>query len=690
MSAIARLLNPRSIAVIGASGDPQKLTGRPLAYLQKHGFRGAIYPVNPRLPAIPGLICYPDVAALPAAPDLGLVLLGEERVEAAVRALAAKGAGAAIVLASGYAETGEEGAKRQAALKEAAGPMRLLGPNAIGFVNVTDRVIVSASGALELGDLPAGRISVVSQSGGILGALLSRAADRGIGFAKLVSTGNEADLDTAEILEALLDDPSTAVLAVYMEGLRRPAAFRHAAERAARLGKPIVVFKVGRSEAGARSATSHTGALAGTDRLYDALFEQLGIIRAETFDALIDIPAALAAGYRAKGSRVAVLTSTGGAGTLLADCCGLAGLELPAPDPQTQARLAALLEGRKTSAQTNPVDVTLAGLRPDLLRAAMAALLESPLYDSLIVVAGASALAQPSLAADAALACRSASDKPILAFVSPHAPEVVRLFQTRGIPAMTAPETCASVLAALSRPPAERAPSVPRRVMGSTMPPLPAGPLNEAESKALFVRFGIAAVRGIVATDAAAAEAAARQLGGKIVLKLLSRRISHKSDLGGVRLGLAPGEIAPACAAMRAAAAARGLDLEGFLVEEQIAGGIEMILGLQRDPQLGPAVLIGFGGIAAELLGDTALRLLPIAPRDAAAMVEELKSAPLLAGYRGVPKRDRAALIDAILAFAEMAEALGDRLIEAEINPLFVLHDGNGVRAADGLIVLRD
>ena len=690
MSAIARLLNPRSIAVIGASGDPQKLTGRPLAYLQKHGFRGAIYPVNPRLPAIPGLICYPDVAALPVAPDLGLVLLGEERVEAAVRALAAKGAGAAIVLASGYAETGEEGAKRQAALKEAAGPMRLLGPNAIGFVNVTDRVIVSASGALELGDLPAGRISVVSQSGGILGALLSRAADRGIGFAKLVSTGNEADLDTAEILEALLDDPSTAVLAVYMEGLRRPAAFRHAAERAARLGKPIVVFKVGRSEAGARSATSHTGALAGTDRLYDALFEQLGIIRAETFDALIDIPAALAAGYRAKGRCVAVLTSTGGAGTLLADCCGLAGLELPAPDPQTQARLAALLGGGKASAPTNPVDVTLAGLRPDLLRAAMAALLESPLYDSLIVVAGASALAQPSLAADAALACRSASDKPILAFVSPHAPEVVRLFQARGIPAMTAPETCASVLAALSRPPAERAPSVPRRVMGSTMPPLPAGPLNEAESKALFVRFGIAAVRGIVATDAAAAEAAARQLGGKIVLKLLSRRISHKSDLGGVRLGLAPGEIAPACAAMRAAAAARGLDLEGFLVEEQIAGGIEMILGLQRDPRLGPAVLIGFGGIAAELLGDTALRLLPIAPRDAAAMVEELKSAPLLAGYRGVPKRDRAALIDAILAFAEMAEALGDRLIEAEINPLFVLHDGNGVRAADGVIVLRD
>ncbi|MGH7034811.1 MAG: acetate--CoA ligase family protein, partial [Stellaceae bacterium] len=523
MSAIGHLLNPRSIAVIGASGDPEKLTGRPLEYLRKYGFRGSIFPVNPRLPAIAGLTCYPDIAALPEAPDLGLVLVGSERAEAAVRALAEKGAAAAIVLAGGYAETGTEGAQRQAALKAAAGSMRLLGPNTIGLVNLTDRVILSASGALELGDLPAGRISVVSQSGGILGALLSRAADRGIGFAKLVSTGNEADLDTADLLEALTEDESTAVLVLYLEGLRRPEAFRRAAGRAAALGKPIVAFKVGRSEAGARSAISHTGTLAGADQLYGALFKQLGIIRAETFDALIDIPAALAAGHRTRGRRVAILTSTGGAGTLLADSCGLKGLELPPPDAETARQLAALMEGDEASSRRNPIDVTLAGLRPGLLRTAIAALLESPSYDALIVVAGASAIAQPNLAADAALACRAASDKPLIAFVSPHAPQVVRRFNARGIPATASPETCAAVVDALWRPLSGPSPQPQPIITGDVPLPASSRPLNETESKALFAHFGIACVREIAAPDAAEAEAAARRLGGKVALKLLSR-----------------------------------------------------------------------------------------------------------------------------------------------------------------------
>jgi acyl-CoA synthetase (NDP forming) len=690
MSAPARLLNPRSIAVVGASGDPEKLTGRPVGYLQKFGFRGEIFPVNPRLPSIGGLTCYPDVRSLPVAPDVGLVLVGPERAEEAVRGLAALGTAAAIVLAGGYAETGAPGIERQRALKAAAGSMRLLGPNTIGLINVTDRVMLSASGALELGNLPAGRISVISQSGGILGALLSRAADRGIGFAKLVATGNEADLDTADLLEALVEDSNTAVLVVYMEGLRRPAAFRRAAERAALLGKPIVVFKVGRSEAGARSAISHTGALAGADRIYDALFRQLGIIRTATFNDLIDIPAALATGRRARGRRVAILTSTGGAGTLLADSCGMAKLDVPLPDPETAKRLAAVLGSDDAAAQTNPVDVTLAGLRPELLRAAIATLLESPSYDAVVVVAGASALAQPNLAADAAAACQGQSDKPIVAFVSPHAPQVVRLFNGRGIPAVTAPETCAAVLDALARTVPEHGAEAlePSGVIVDASSAL-LGALNEAESKALFARFGIPCTRETMAADAREAESAARAIGSKVVLKVLSHAIAHKSDIGGVRLSVAPDEVRNACAEMSAAVASRGLSNEGFLVQELITDGVEMILGLHRDPQLGLAVLVGLGGTAAELFDDTAIRLLPITRRDAAAMVDELKAARLLTGYRGAPPRDIAALIDAIVAFAQMGAALGERLMEAEINPLFVLAEGKGVRAADGLAVLR-
>lgn len=688
MSAIAALLRPRSVAVIGASADAGKMTGRPVAYLQKHGFDGAIWPVNPRAETIAGLPCYPDVAALPGAPDAAIVLLGPERAEAAVRDLAARGCQAAIVLASGYGEASEEGSRRQQALKAAAGAMRLLGPNTIGLVNLTDGIMLSATGALEVGDLPAGRISVVSQSGGILGSLLSRAADRGIGFAKLVSTGNEADLDSSDLIEHLIDDEATDVIAVYMEGLRRPEAFKRAARRAAALGKPIVVYKVGRSESGARSATSHTGALAGADRVYDALFRQFGVIRAESFTDLLDIPAALVAGRRMAGERVAILTSTGGAGTLLADNCGLAGLDVPMPDDATTERLATLLNEDQAAIGRNPVDVTLAGLQPELFRGAITALLESPAYDAVVVVIGSSALARPDIVAGAIVECQGRSDKPVLAYVSPHAPHLVRLLNGKGIPAFATPESCATMLRALRR---RALPPAPAEVPADAglLAGLPSGNLNEAESKALFARFGVPVTREQTAADAGAAEAAARALGGEVVLKILSRAIAHKSDLGGVRVGLTAEQVPEACAAMLERLRTAGAPApEGFLVQERIRGGVEMILGFHRDPQLGPVILLGAGGVAAELFQDTALRLLPIARADAEAMVEELKAARLLRGYRGAPPADIPALVDAVMGFAAMAGAAGERLLEAEINPLFVLPDGQGARAVDGLAVL--
>ncbi|MBU2407881.1 MAG: CoA-binding protein, partial [Gammaproteobacteria bacterium] len=305
MNAISTLLKPRSVAIIGASGDPAKTAGRPVAYLMKHAFSGDIYPVNPKLDRIAGLACYPDIASLPAVPDVAVVLLGAQRAHLAVRELAALGTQAAIVLASGYTEAGEEGALRQRQLLEAAGPMRLLGPNTIGLVNLSDNIVLSASGALEMDEFRAGSIGVVSQSGGILGALLSRASARGIGLSKLISTSNEVDLEIADFIDALVDDDATRVISLYVETVRNPARFRAAALRAAAAGKPIVAFKIGRSEAGAQAAVSHTGALAGADRMYDALFRQTGVIRAQTFGDLLDIPVALATGRVLRGSRVA-------------------------------------------------------------------------------------------------------------------------------------------------------------------------------------------------------------------------------------------------------------------------------------------------------------------------------------------------------------------------------------------------
>ena len=691
MDALARLFRPESVAIVGASADPEKLTGRPVAYLKKHGFAGQIYPVNPRYDTIAGLTCYPDVRSLPAPPDVGLVLLGAEMAIDAARQLADAGTGAAVVLASGFGETGAEGRNRQEALRAAAGSMRLLGPNTIGLVNLTDRITLSASGALEIAEFQIGNIAVISQSGGILGSLLSRAAGRGIGLSKLIATGNEADIEVADCIETLIADEATSVIALYLEGLRNPQRFREVALRAAAAGKPLVIFKVGRSESGARSAVSHTGALAGADRIYDALFRQVGAIRAATFADLLDIPMALAGGRKLAGPRVAIVTSTGGAATLVADACGMAGLDVPPPDDTTAKRLTAL-NIRDAVLDRNPIDVTLAGVKPELFRQVIDALAASPAYDAVIMIVGSSGLARPDIVAGPVVEALPRLSKPLLVYVSPDAPNIVKHLNRHGVPTFSAPESCATTLAALlrtgaaPRPPAQSRP--PRRDDLGTLA-LRVGPLNEAESKRLFQHFGIPAVREAVAATPEAAEEAARGLGGRVVVKILSRDVAHKTEIGGVAVGVEVQNVTERCRAMRAAAAKASAKLEGFLVQEMVHGGTELILGFHRDPQLGPAILLGLGGIGAELFDDTAIRLPPLGPLDADAMVAELKSAALLQGFRGRPKADIAAVAAAVLAFSDMALALGDRLVEAEINPLFVLPYGQGVRAADGLAVLR-
>lgn len=695
--AIARLLSPRSVAVIGASADPKKTSGRPVAYLRKHGYAGRILPVNPKVAQIDDLVCYPDIASLPEVPEVAVVLLGAERAHLAVKELAERGCAAAIVLASGYTETGEEGARRQQQLVQAAGSMRILGPNTIGLVNLTDGIVLSPSGALEMDHFPVGGIGVVSQSGGILGSLLSRAAARGIGLSKLIATSNEVDLELADFIEHLADDPATRVIALYVEAVRNPARFRAACLKAARAGKPVVAFKIGRSEAGAQAAVSHTGAMAGADRMYDALFRQVGVIRAQRFSDLLDIPAALATGRRLRGRRVAVLTSTGGAGTLVSDDLGVAGFETPAPDAATAEALRALQTGSEAVLDRNPIDVTLAGLRPDLLRGAIRALLASPSYDALVIIVGSSSLAMPELLAGAIQDCLPESDKPVMAYVSPHAPEIGALLTRRGVPAFAAAESCTAALAGMLHAAGFEAPA---DVAAAGVPvdagDLPNGSLDEAAAKAVFARFGVPCATERVVHDAREAEAAARALGGRVVLKILSSQITHKSDVGGVAVGLDAATIGPRLPQMASEVEARaGVLPQRFLVQQMVSGGTELILGLHRDA-LGTAVLLGMGGVTAELFQDTTLRLLPqqdgrllpLGRADALAMAQSLKTWPLLDGFRGRPKADVAALVDAIVAFSAMAAQLGDRIVEAEINPVFVLPEGQGVRAADGVLVL--
>ena len=695
-NAIQKLMEPRSIAIIGASTDPKKTAGRPIAYLQKHHFKGKIYPVNPRVEEISGLKCYPDIGALPETPDVAIIMVGTDKALSAVKELAALGTPAAIVLTSGFAEHGPEGLKKQEELIAAAGSMRILGPNTIGMVNITDDIPLSPSSALEMNEFPKGSVSVISQSGGILGSLLSRATACGLGLSKLVSTSNEADLGLADFVDYLVNDSSTKVIVLYIESIRHPEKFRASALRARQAGKPIVVYKVGKSEAGVKAAISHTGALAGSDKMYDALFKQVGIIRANTFAEFLDIPAALASGRVLKGKRVAILTSTGGAGTLVADSLGEWGFETPVPDEKTAARLRALQPGDQAVLDRNPIDVTLAGLQPDLLRSAIGALLDSPTYDALILILGSSSLSMPDLMAGAVRDCMLTSDKPVIAYVSPHAPIAGALMTKLGVPAFSQPESCSVALSSMFHVSKLKENTLAEGLVARSSKNLDIdalhGSLNEHQAKNLFAAFGIAGVKELVVSAGQAHFDAASELGEKVVVKILSNEILHKTEVGGVALNVPVSGIASKIAVMALEVKEKsGVTIQEFLVQETASGGMEFMVGMHCDP-LGTAILVGMGGVTAELFKDTQMRLISpgkaLSGDEVLEMLKELKTWPLLDGYRGRPKCDVKALVEAIVSFSELVASLDGRLIECEINPLFVFSEGKGIKAADGIAVL--
>ena len=688
VASLRKLFRPESVAVVGASTDPAKIGGRPLHFLKKHGFDGKIWPVNPRAKEVEGHVCFPDVGSLPGTPDAAIILVGPDHAIPAVRDLAEAGCGAAIVLAGGFAETGDAGDDRQRALLEAAGDMRLLGPNTIGLLNVTDSVTLSASGALDIEERRAGGVAVVSQSGGILGSLLSRAAARGVGLSILAATGNEADIDVSDIMEYLAGDDATRVVALYLETIRKPARFRAAARALGQAGKRLVVYKVGRSESGAQAASSHTGALAGEDRVFDGLFRQVGAIRAERYADLVDLPTGLALAPPMGGRRLAILTHTGGAAGLIADVCGLEGFETPPPSRETSKKLGALLRDDGFSPDRNPVDLTLAGLDPEIVYSAIVALAGSGEYDAIVPVAGSSSVGRPYMIADPVLRASATVDIPIVVYASPHVPGIVSRLNAEGIPAFDSPEACARLLAALPHRPEPPASPSPRPTP-PVSPPTATGPLNEFEAKNVFREFGIASVRETPVTDPGHATAAAAALGDEVVVKILSRDLMHKTEIGGIRTHVASAQAADVCREIALSAGSHGVTgFEGYLIQEQVAGATEMILGFRRDPALGPAVLIGAGGVNAEVYGDVAIGLLPLENGDIDRMLHTLKMSPTLDGYRGAAPANIDALTETITRFAHMCDTLGERLIEAEINPLFVGRGDAPVLAGDGVMVL--
>lgn len=673
------LLAPQRIALIGASADPARLTARPQLYLRRHGYAGALYPVNPRAGEILGEPAFARVEDIPGEIDFAYILLGTEQVEGQIEAVAAKGARVACVLADGFAEAGEDGAARQArcvAAARAAG-MRLLGPNSMGVINIPARIAASVNAALEAETLPEGRVALVSQSGSMLGAILSRGAARGMGFSHLIATGNEADLTAGEIAAMLVEEPGVDAVMLFLEAIRAPQHFAHAAWKARAAGKPLIAYKLGRSPYGAELATSHTGALAGSDAAAEAFFRAHGILRATMLESFLELPA-LALGRTPQARRrraVSVLTTTGGGGAMAVDALGVAGIEARPPD----AKAAAALAAAGMAAHGRLLDMTLAGTRPERIEAAITALAAAEDTEAIIPVIGSSAQFRPHDAVAGILRGRDAirGAKPIAAFLVPQADASLRLLAEAGIPAFRTPESLADAMRAFLD---WRAPR-PAPHIAAPQADLPEAP-DEADARELLAALGLASPFARFTE----ADAPPEGLCYPVALKILSPDIAHKTEIGGVVLNIADArQLRVEAAAMRARVhrAAPAARITGFLVQGMAKGLAEAILGFRRDPEVGPVVLLGAGGVLAELHRDVAIRLAPLHLDEAREMIAEVRALRVLSGWRGLPRGDLEALAQAILAMGRLAAL--ETVKEAEVNPLMI-HE-RGLTVADAWVV---
>jgi acyl-CoA synthetase (NDP forming) len=682
------LFAPKSVALIGASGDSTKNTSRPQRFLAKHGFAGRVLPINRGRDELFGLKAYPDLRAVPGAVDHAFIMVPAPAVAEAIEQCCEKKVSIVTIFSDGFAETGAAGRAQQEALlaRARASGVRLLGPNCIGLLDMHSHFVLSVNAVLEHAEIRPGATAIVSQSGSMMGALMSRGLGRGTGFSKLVSVGNEADLAVGEITDLLVDDPDTKVILLFMETLRDADRLAHAARRAYDAGKPVIVYKLGRSDVGVELATSHTGAMTGSDDMADAFFRAYGILRVDLLETLFELPALIEGRRPAARHRVAAMTTTGGGAASVVDRLGVHGVEVVAPSDSVVENL-----GKKKIAisRARLIDLTLAGARKEIYSAVLNELLASDHCDLVLAVVGSSAQYQPQIAIEPILESRR-GDRPLAVFCAPQADASLSLMSEHGVAGFRTPEACADAIRAwrdwrapLTAPArdAERI-AAAQKAIGNRRR------LNEVEACRAFEALGVPAARSeVIATPGDAVKVAF-----PVVAKILSPDIAHKTEAGGVVVGIPDAESLER-AATDIFRNVRGkhpqAQLNGILVQAMERGVAEVILGYKRDPQVGPVVVLGVGGVLAEIYRDYVVRLAPVTPEAATQMIEEVRGLAVVRGYRGMPRGDATALARAVSAFSQLA-LVEPRVAEAEINPLIVKAEGRGVVAVDGLLVLAD
>ena len=687
---LGRLLTARRVAVVGASSNPAKLTGRPLAYMLERGFTGTLFAINPSREVVQGLPCYPSLAAIGAPVDLVIVGTAAEQVETAVKEGIAAGAGGFVIFSSGFAELGAAGAARQQRLSALARQhsVPIIGPNCLGLIDAQTGLIASFTTAMEDRPLRAGGFAFASQSGALGAYWLDLVLSEGVGVSKWVTTGNECDVDLAAVLACLVEDPATEVIGLYIEDLKDPTAFRLSAQRAAACGKPVLAIKAGRSPAGATAAASHTGALAGEDSLYQALFDQYGIRRVGSLTEMIGAARPFLFKSVPGGRRVAILSVSGGAGVMLADGIEEVGLEVVQFSSATTQALSGFLPGFSTA--QNPIDLTATVVQDTaLFGRALDVVADAPEVDICILFIGLMAsIAEPLTAAIEAT--RRQSGKPMVLVWMGARPEVLVRLRAMQLPVYGDIPDCIAALRHASAFVATRA-----RVI-RLPPPTPitaaanARQMTEHRSKAWLTRNTELHVPAGTLIDSACddVETALAGLAPPLVAKLQSPVMPHKSDLGGVILSL-PDRAAAAAAVLHLRRLAVALDMpcEGILVERMVPFHFEFLVGMRRDPLFGPVFAIGRGGVEAEVIRDVAIALLPVGPAELERLIRSLRVAPLLDGFRGHPPVDTAGLAATLARLGDSFVA-DERIQEIEINPLAVVP--HGAVALDALITCTE
>jgi acetyltransferase len=703
MSTLEYLLNPRGIAVVGASEDSGRPGGQTISALVERGYVGGIYPVNPKYETLAGLRCYASIKDVPQPCDIAVIALPAAHVPEVVADCGSNGLRFAVVLGGGFREGGEAGQALERSLLENAKKynVRLIGPNCLGMVNI-HAAAFSAFGSLSRPPyLNKGHVSAVLQSGGFGNSLVFRCHDAGIGFRYVVTSGNEADISAPELINAFVDDPETKVILAYIEGVGDGRAFVAAAERARQAGKPVVVWKAGNTRQGLRAAASHTANMAGSYDIYRAAFKAAGIIEVTDMEEATDFVQALLGQPTASGRNVAVMGGSGGSAVVFSDAADAYGLTLAPLNAETMGVLRENLPS--VASLDNPVDFA-AGFLGDknagkLERAIDAILADPGIHQFGMLFATVSARSGVMMAQAMANAARRSS-KPLLAFAAApqeHAGEMFAILKKAGIPVTRSVKRLARSMQVLAdfhdakqhehEPEPVTGPAIPANLLDGW-----SGTMNEHAAKLVLKACGIPVSDDILFPPAPISAHLAQACRFPAALKIVSADIAHKSDIGGVMLNLrTPAELAAASSAMLddLSAAAPRAKLQGFLVSPMVSDGLETIVGIINDPVFGPVVAFGLGGVYAETLKDMTYRLAPFGEDTALQMIRELRAADLFKGQRGQRPRDVQALAQLLVTVSRLAWVQRERIAELDINPVLVRPEGQGVVAVDALIVLR-